>query len=265
MFSAVEKNNKKPLNISCYSGKSPARVGGTDTDSKSSLWPSADHCDHHCDHQLWLQLKRSVWTKKVCRISFHRSKRLWELPDWHQCGHFHSCFENQMSGNDRPKVYCSVVSNLCKNFSPFKANTYLKAHQPCSSRSEEENMCLGFTPRVSFADSWEVGKKSWCTGNCFHDLTGHSLPARLGLNGLTLHHNKPFANKPADWTNQPSKSCQYLTVLLINWILNKIRLLGFALTAASCMQYKWNHPSASLAWTVLMAKKAEDQTLTLIK
>lgn len=128
MFSAVEKNNKKPLNISCYSGKSPARVGGTDTDSKSSLWPSADHCDHHCDHQLWLQLKRSVWTKKVCRISFYRSKRLWELPDWHQCGRFHSCFENQMSGNDRPKVYCSVVSNLCKNFSPFKANTDIWKH-----------------------------------------------------------------------------------------------------------------------------------------
>lgn len=32
-------------------------------------------------------------------------------------------------------------------------------------------------------------------GTAFHDLTGHSLPARLGLTGLTLHHHKPFANK----------------------------------------------------------------------
>ena len=64
------------------------------------------------------------------------------------------------------------------------------------------------------------------------------LPARTGLNGLTLHHNKPFANKRANWTNRPSRSCQYLTVLLINWILNKLHLLGLALIAASCMQYK---------------------------
>lgn len=54
-------------------------------------------------------------------------------------------------------------------------------------------------------------------------------------------------------------------MLLINWILNKLHLLGLALIAASCMQYKLIPLSASLAWTILMAKAAEDQTLMLIK
>lgn len=36
MFSAVEKNNKKPLNTSCWSRISPAKVAGTDMDSKAS-------------------------------------------------------------------------------------------------------------------------------------------------------------------------------------------------------------------------------------
>lgn len=81
---------------------------------------------------------------------------------------------------------------------------------------EDENTSLGCTAMVSFVDSQEVGGRGWWTGNYFHDLMGHSLPARTGLNGLTLHHNKPFANKRANRTNEPSKSCQYLTVLLIN-------------------------------------------------
>lgn len=130
---------------------------------------------------------------------------------------------------------------------------------------EDENTSFGFTALVSFIHSQEVGGRSWCTGNCFHDRMGHSLPARTGLNGLTLHHNKPFANKHANQTNKPSKSCQYVTVLLINWVLNKLHLLALALIAASSMQYKLISLSASLTWTILMAKAAEDQTLMLIK
>lgn len=44
----------------------------------------------------------------------------------------------------------------------------------------------------------KLERKVGAQGTAFHDLTGHSLPAGLGLNGLTLHHHKPFANKPAN-------------------------------------------------------------------
>lgn len=42
-------------------------------------------------------------------------------------------------------------------------------------------------------------------------------------------------------------------------------MLGLALIAASCMQQKLISLSASHSWTILMATKAEDQTLVLIK
>lgn len=142
--------------------------------------------NHHCHHQL----KKSIWTKKICRISFYRSERLWELPDWHQCGHFHSYFDNQMNDNDRPKVYCSAVSNFCKNLfqSKSKHRHLQEWHQPHSSRSEENTSLYTHAQLCWQLRSWEK-KKKWCTGSCFHDLTGHSLLARLGLNELTLHHH----------------------------------------------------------------------------
>lgn len=117
---------------------------------------------------------------------------------------------------------------------------------------------------ASFVDSQRVGKRSWCSGNCFHDLIGHSLPARTGLSGLTLHHKEAFARRHANWTNNPA-SPVHTSLLLITWVLNKLHLPGLALRAASCMcAVQTNLSFSSPYWTALMAKAA-DQTLLLIK
>lgn len=121
-------------------------------DCKSPLSPSAEVFEQSkCVGLAFIEVKgsESHLNGSVCHPYFHN----------------HPYFDNQINSNDRAKVYCSVVSNLCKNLFSLKASPSTDTSQDDISPIPvgQERKCA-FTPMVSSAGSWGVGKKSW---NCF--------------------------------------------------------------------------------------------------